>query len=40
MTGAAIGSRMTIRKGSKFIRGMMFIVLILLLVKMITDMLQ
>ena len=40
MAGAAIGSRLTIRKGSKFIRGMMLIVLILLLVKMITDMLQ
>ena len=40
MAGAALGSRLTIRKGSKFIRGMMFIVLILLLVKMITDMLQ
>ena len=40
MAGAAIGSRMTIRKGSKFIRGMMLFVLTLLLVKMITDMLQ
>lgn len=40
MAGAALGSRLTIRKGSKFVRGMMFIVLILLLVKMITDMLQ
>ena len=40
MAGAALGSRLTIRKGSKMIRGMMFIVLILLLVKMITDMLQ
>ena len=40
MAGAALGSRLTIRKGSKFIRGMMLIVLILLLVKMITDMLQ
>ena len=40
MTGAAIGSRMTIRKGAKFIRGMMLFVLTLLLVKMITDMLQ
>ena len=40
MAGAALGSRMTIRKGSKFIRGMMLFVLTLLLVKMITDMLQ
>ncbi len=40
MAGAALGSRLTIRKGSKMIRGMMLIVLILLLVKMITDMLQ
>ncbi|MBR5547359.1 MAG: TSUP family transporter [Clostridia bacterium] len=40
MAGAALGSRLTIRKGSKFIRGMMLVVLILLLVKMITDMLQ
>ena len=40
MAGAALGSRLTIRKGSKFIRGMMLCVLILLLVKMITDMLQ
>ncbi len=40
MGGAALGSRMTIRKGSKFIRGMMLFVLTLLLVKMITDMLQ
>lgn len=40
MAGAALGSRLTIRRGAKLIRGMMFIVLILLLVKMITDMLQ
>jgi len=40
MTGAAIGSRLTVKKGAKFIRTMMFIVLILLLVKMVTDMLQ
>ncbi len=40
MAGAALGSRLTIRKGGTFIRAMMFIVLILLLVKMVTDMLQ
>ena len=40
IAGAALGTRLTIRKGSKFIRGMMLVVLILLLVKMITDMLQ
>lgn len=40
MAGAALGSRLTIRKGSKFIRTMMVIVLSLLLVKMVTDMLQ
>ena len=40
MAGAALGSRLTVKKGSKFIRGMMLIVLTLLLVKMITDMLQ
>lgn len=40
IAGAALGSRLTIRKGSKFIRGMMLVVLSLLLVKMITDMLQ
>ena len=40
MTGAFIGSKLTVKKGSKFIRTMMFIVLILLLVKMVTDMLQ
>lgn len=40
MAGAALGSRLTIRKGAKFIRSMMVIVLILLLVKMVTDMLQ
>lgn len=40
MAGAALGSRLTIKRGSGMIRKMMFIVLILLLVKMITDMLQ
>ncbi|MDD6144379.1 MAG: TSUP family transporter [bacterium] len=40
MAGAALGSKLTVQKGSKFIRGMMLTVLILLLVKMITDMLQ
>ncbi len=40
MLGAALGSRMTITKGSKFIRAMMLFVLTLLLVKMVTDMLQ
>lgn len=40
MAGAALGSRLTIRKGSKLIRAMMLCVLILLLVKMITDVLQ
>ena len=34
------GSRMTVKRGAKMIRKMMFIVLILLLVKMVTDMLQ
>jgi uncharacterized membrane protein YfcA len=40
MAGASLGSRLTIKRGSGMIRKMMFIVLILLLVKMITDMLQ
>ena len=40
MAGAAIGSRLTVKRGAKFIRGMMLTVLILLLVKMVTDMLQ
>jgi len=40
MAGAALGSRLTVKRGAKFIRGMMLTVLILLLVKMVTDMLQ
>ena len=40
MAGATLGSRMTVKRGAKMIRKMMFIVLILLLVKMVTDMLQ
>ena len=40
MVGAQLGSRLTIRKGSRFVRGMMLCVLFLLLAKMITDMLQ
>ena len=40
MAGAALGSRLTVKKGAKFIRGMMLIVLTLLLVKMVTDVLQ
>ena len=40
MAGAALGSRLTIKRGAGIIRKMMFIVLILLLVKLITDMLQ
>jgi len=40
MAGATLGSRMTVKRGAKIIRKMMFIVLILLLVKMVTDMLQ
>ena len=40
MAGAAIGSRLTVKRGAKFIRGMMLTVLVLLLVKMVTDMLQ
>lgn len=40
MAGAAVGSRLTIRRGAKFVRGMMLCVLALLLAKMITDMLQ
>lgn len=40
MLGAAVGSRLTLRKGSGFVRGMMLCVLMLLLAKMITDMLQ
>ena len=40
MAGAALGSRLTVKRGAKLIRGMMLTVLILLLVKMVTDMLQ
>ena len=40
MIGATLGSRLTVKRGAKMIRKMMFIVLILLLVKMVTDMLQ
>ena len=40
MVGAQLGSRLTIRNGSRFVRGMMLCVLFLLLAKMITDMLQ
>lgn len=40
MAGAALGSRLTVKHGAKMIRKMLFIVLILLLVKMVTDMLQ
>ncbi|MCI5955710.1 MAG: TSUP family transporter [Clostridiales bacterium] len=40
MVGAAAGSRLTIRRGAKVVRGMMLCVLTLLLAKMITDMLQ
>ena len=40
MCGAWAGSRLTILKGGQFVRVMMFIVLILLLAKMITDVLQ
>ena len=40
MVGAQLGSRLTIRKGSRFVRGMMLCVLFLLLAKMITAMLQ
>lgn len=40
MAGAALGSKLTVQRGSKLIRGMMLTVLILLLVKIITDMLQ
>ena len=35
-----LGSRLTLKKGSRFVRGMMLCVLFLLLAKMITDMLQ
>lgn len=40
MIGAQLGSRLTLKKGSRFVRGMMLCVLFLLLAKMITDMLQ
>ncbi len=40
MAGAALGSKLTVQRGSKLIRGMMLTVLGLLLVKMITDVLQ
>lgn len=40
MAGASMGSKLTVQRGSKLIRGMMLTVLGLLLVKMITDMLQ
>ena len=40
MMGAQLGSRLTLKKGSRFVRGMMLCVLFLLLAKMITDMLQ
>jgi len=38
MLGAALGSRLTIRRGGKFVRGMMLVVLGLLLAKMLVDM--
>lgn len=38
MLGAALGSRLTIRKGGKFVRAMMLAVLGLLLAKMLMDM--
>lgn len=38
MLGAALGSRLTIRRGGKFVRGMMLVVLGLLLAKMLIDM--
>ena len=38
MLGAALGSRLTIRRGGKFVRGMMLTVMGLLLAKMIVDM--
>ena len=40
MVGGFLGSRLTIRSGGKLVRMMMICVLILLLAKMITDMLQ
>ena len=40
MVGAQLGSRLTLKKGSRFVRGMMLCVLFLLLAKIITDMLQ
>ena len=38
MTGAFIGSRLTLKKGSKMVRGMMMTVLFLLLAKLLADM--
>ena len=38
MLGAALGSRLTIRRGGKFVRAMMLVVLGLLLAKMLADM--
>ena len=40
MLGAALGSRMTIRHGGRFVRGMMLGVLALLLAKMLWDMVR
>lgn len=40
MLGGFLGSKMTIRKGAGLVRAMMLVVLVLLLAKMITDMLQ
>ncbi len=39
MLGAALGSRLTIRKGGKVVRGVMLVVLALLLAKMLADVL-
>lgn len=39
MLGAFLGSKLTIRKGAKFIRGMMLAVLVLLLLKILIDIL-
>ncbi len=40
MGGAALGSRLALRRGARFVRYMMLCVLFLLLAKMITDVLQ
>ena len=40
MLGAALGSRMTLRRGGRFVRGMMLGVLALLLAKMLWDMVR